>query len=104
MPDAFDGSLVQTLAKLFERGSNDGAGRRAALLPPPEMASGRMETGILDEHRDGTGNLYMAIAPLRRAAALAGRRAPVPVLPGEILATRPGRVERLARLAHVALA
>jgi hypothetical protein len=26
IPDTFDGSLVQTLAKLFERGSNDGAG------------------------------------------------------------------------------
>jgi len=63
IPDAFNGSLVQMLAHPFERGSNDGAGRRAA-LPPPGMAAGRTEAGILDEHRDGTGNLYMEIAPL----------------------------------------
>jgi hypothetical protein len=39
-----------------------------------------MEAGILDEHRDGTGNLQMAITALWRAAALAGRRAPSPGL------------------------
>src|SRR5262245_37504714 len=34
IPDAFDGSLVQTLAKLFERGGDDGAGRGTLQLPP----------------------------------------------------------------------
>ena len=120
MPDAFNGPLVQTFVQLFERGSDDGASRRPA-PPPPEMASGRMETGILDEHRDGTGNLHMAIAPLRRAAALAGKRTPVPgywfpgqalenrevgvdCFPGEALANREVGVDRLVRLAEVALA
>jgi len=55
MPDAFDGSLAQLLAHLFERSCDDGAGRRVA-LPPPEMTSSRMEADILDEHRNGTGN------------------------------------------------
>ena len=43
-----------------------------------EVASGRIEAGILDEHRDGTGNLQMTITLLRWAAALAGRRAQCP--------------------------
>ena len=120
MPDAFDGSLVQTLAKLFERGSHDGAGRRAA-RPLSEVASGWMKAGIFDEHRDGTRNLKMALVPLRRAAALAGKRTPVPgywfpgqalenrevgvdCFPGEALANREVGVDRLVRLAEVALA
>ena len=43
-------------------------------MPPPDVASGRTEAGILDQHRNGTGNLQMTIAPLRWAATLAGRR------------------------------
>jgi len=93
------------LTKLFERGGDDGAGREAA-PPPPNMASGRMEASILDEHRDGTGNLQEAIVPLRRAAALAGRRAPSPGnwFSGEVLGPREVGVDRLARLPQVALA
>ena len=44
-------------------------------MPPPAVASGRTEAGILDEHRNSTGNLQMTLTPLRWAAALAGRRA-----------------------------
>src|SRR5262249_2557958 len=115
LPDVFDGSLVQTLLQLIARGRDDGGGRRAA-LPPPDVAAGRMETGILDEHRHGPGNLYMALAPLRRAAGLAGGRAQVQFrdpsrdqqlyrqlfggcwLPGEV------GVDRIVQLLQLALA
>ena len=105
IPDAFDGSLVQMLALLFERGGDDGAGRGTLQLPP-EVTSVRFETFIFDEHRDGTGNLQVAIVPLRRAAALAGRRAPSPGnwFSGEVLGPREVGVDRLARLPQVALA
>jgi len=76
IPDAFDGSLVQMLALLFERGGDDGAGRGTLQLPP-EVTSVRFETFIFDEHRDGTGNLQMALA-LLRAAPLAGGWAQAP--------------------------
>jgi len=71
VPDTFNGSLAQMLAQLCERGGDDGAGRGGA-KPPLDVASGRIEVGIHDEHRDGIGNLHMAIAPLRQAAALPG--------------------------------
>jgi hypothetical protein len=64
------------LAQLCECGGDDEAGRGAG-KPPPEMAPDRMETVILDQQRNGAGDLQMAIAPLRRAAALAGGRAQV---------------------------
>jgi hypothetical protein len=105
IPDAFDGSLVQMLAHLFERSGDNGAGRRPA-LPPPEMASGRTEASILDEHRDGASNLQVALALLLGAAALAGRRAPVQRYwcPGETLGKCEVGVDCLARFAQVALA
>ena len=115
IPDVFDGPFGQVLAQLIERGGDDGAGRR--IVPPPrEVAPGGLEAGILNEHRDGTSNLYMTIALLWRAAALARGRAKVQFpnpsrdrrlyrqlfggcwLPGE------GGVDRLVQLMLLALA
>ena len=35
-------------------------------MPPLTVASGWTEAGILDQHRNGPGNLQMTIAPLWR--------------------------------------
>ena len=78
------------------------------------MASVRIEAVILDEHRNGTGNLQMTLAPLRWAAALAGRRAQSQALcfPGEFDAEREVKVgadrevgvDRIVQLQQLALA
>src|SRR5262249_25025472 len=59
-----------------------------------------------DEHRDGTGNLYMTIAPLRWAAALAGRQLAVAkhLFPDEALANRGVGGDLIAHFPPVALA
>ena len=56
IPDPFDGSLIPTLAQLLERSGDDGAGGGDVVMSL-NMASGRMEAGVLDEQCDGTGNL-----------------------------------------------
>ena len=40
-------------------------------MPPSDVVSGRRKAGTLNEHHNGTGNLYVARALLRWAATLA---------------------------------